>query len=727
MKAHFWRAVSFVLLYSMAAVALAADATRYRALLVGVSDYPALAGKNLKGPREDVARMAAELARRGLSPSDIVVLTESDDPKRLPTRQRILDELASLARTAKPDDYIIVMMAGHGSRVPVPANSPIQEPDGLFEVFLPRDVSGWDDRANGGAGDVVNAIKDHEIRAMVDQMVDKGAFVWAIFDACHSATLVRGGDVVLRQVEPTDLRIPQQRVADAERRARVNPKRPGRSDAVADKGRAVFFYAAQTTEQAPEMQLPREVPGSPVQGLFSFSVIRALESGVPMTYRQLSQYVLMYYAATPEARSVTPAFSGGRGLDAPVLGSQATAVQQWPLVRDASTYKMKPEIKAGVLAQVRPGATFALFKTALDTDALALGQAVVVRAGVSEAKLAVLDSRGVPNESLPLPEGAAVARLVKGVTDFSIAIATDLQRCAAPCVFVPALAELGKSGVPGVSARWAAAGEAADLALRADGRRLWLQPAGLDPAQECRSRKGTEAQQCVQRLERMYVHIDAEASAETANVREAIATALHRAARATNLMRIARDQVSASATQRLVVSVTPLGAAKSSGAISRRPGAATFKQGTQVRVDIRNEPGTGGRRRAMDVTALWIDSKYGIGALWPLGGDYNRIESGTTLSFEVNIDQGDQATLGTEFLAIIGVEAEPHTSQQEFTFLAQPASAQDWSKVTIRGDGDARALFVDAGFANFQTRSGSAPPPAPAGVGMQVLSLRIVP
>ena len=201
---------------ALLALQTADAAPRYRALLVGVSEYPTLAAnKSLKGPRNDVMRMRQVLQRRGVPADAIVVLTESGDPSLLPTRARILRELQLLARTARDGDYIIIMMAGHGSQAPVPRNSPFHEPDGHFEIFLPRDVGDW----NGGRGDVLNAIKDHEIRALVDEMTAQGAFVWAIFDACHSATLVRGGGVTSRHVSPADLKIPRSVQLDAERRA----------------------------------------------------------------------------------------------------------------------------------------------------------------------------------------------------------------------------------------------------------------------------------------------------------------------------------------------------------------------------------------------------------------------------------------------------------------------------------------------------------------------------
>ena len=58
---------------------------------------------------------------------------------------------------------------------------------------------------------VPNALMDDEIGAALDAIRDKGAFIWAVFDCCHSGTATRGAeaDESERKVEsPPDLGIP---------------------------------------------------------------------------------------------------------------------------------------------------------------------------------------------------------------------------------------------------------------------------------------------------------------------------------------------------------------------------------------------------------------------------------------------------------------------------------------------------------------------------------------
>ena len=153
-----------------------------RALLIGVSGYPALPERlRLQGPRNDVQRLRQILLQRGLAPARLRVLADGVPGAALPTRANILAALDELARDAQADDVVVVHFAGHGSRQPAADGS------GLAPVFLPLDVGPWD----GGARSVQNAIGSPELRAALDRIGDRGAFVWAIVDACHSAALVR--------------------------------------------------------------------------------------------------------------------------------------------------------------------------------------------------------------------------------------------------------------------------------------------------------------------------------------------------------------------------------------------------------------------------------------------------------------------------------------------------------------------------------------------------------
>src|SRR5262249_19235261 len=135
-----------------------------RALLIGCSDYPKLSPKLwLKGPANDVLMMHEVLTRHfDFKPENIVTLSEAQGKKDSnldPDPANIEREYTELAKKAQEGDYIVILMAGHGSQQPEKEGSPEPEPDGLDELFLPRDTGKWD----GGKGTVENAIIDDEL------------------------------------------------------------------------------------------------------------------------------------------------------------------------------------------------------------------------------------------------------------------------------------------------------------------------------------------------------------------------------------------------------------------------------------------------------------------------------------------------------------------------------------------------------------------------------------
>ena len=117
-------------------------------LLVGVSDYPELPkDKWLRGPTNDVVMMTKLLCAEpfNFDPANITTLSgwPKDESKR-PTRANIKSAFEALAKKVKKGDQVVIAMSGHGSQQPdIPQSGDI-EPDGLDEIFLPADASGWD-------------------------------------------------------------------------------------------------------------------------------------------------------------------------------------------------------------------------------------------------------------------------------------------------------------------------------------------------------------------------------------------------------------------------------------------------------------------------------------------------------------------------------------------------------------------------------------------------------
>lgn len=690
----------------------------YRALLVGVSEYPLLGNiggrsPNLGGPKNDVTRMRELLLARGVPAGNITVLAdEVVGATALPTRQQILSALDQLAKTAKPNDYIVIHMGGHGSQVPIPEGSPHAASDlngdGLFQIFLPRDVSGWENKGNGADGEVKNAIMDYELRTAVDRITATGAFAWVIVDSCHSATMMRSAgdpDMRLRQINPADLGIPSEAIDRSIAKAqRASARKPSTTPIAPaslqnNPGQAVYFYAAQTHESAPEMPLPAGVPGRVSHGLFSHTIMQALEGGANMTYQQLAQQVLTRYAGNGDAKA-TPAFSG-TALQSGVLGQPASLVRQWILSPGPQL-----SMPAGELSEIRTGAIVAILPTALSKADEAVGYARVTSATPTSAQLAPEAYQGKP--ALPVADlrQGKVARLVQPALDFALSVATDLRACAQPCPFTEPLNQMrngtsANGGVAGAQVKWVKVGESAQLVLKAQGRKLWLIPASLAQTE------------LPKQPEKTLVHLEAASTASANGIQTSLARMLQHASKATNIMRVASMLSGTEAVAALQLQLSHV-TAKGDKTLISGANIPKIRPGDRVEVTMKNAG-----RRAMDVTALYLDSKFGVISQFPVDAN-PRLETNAQVTFSVAIDD---STLGTERLAFIAVEAEKHADKANYSFLAQDTLSSEM----VRRGGPDYQLFMDAGFAQHVTRGAPSPAAPPAASGMQVFTWQVLP
>jgi hypothetical protein len=268
-----------------------ASAERH-ALLVGVSEYPNLPrDRQLSGARNDLPELRDVLVRRGFSPARLTLLADGIPAAAPPTKANVMAGLGVLARTAGPGDFVFIYFAGHGSQAPTTPAIPSQyrRADGRQQIFLPKDVANWE----ASSGHVRNAIYDHELMARVADIRARGAFVWAVFDACHSGTLVRGQqgmpDELSLEVDPRVLGIPDAAFVRAGDGTRSGDDGPLRDLTMGTPGVGgyVAFYAAQRGEVTFQGLQPEKRPGSVVRGLFSYWFIRALAGEEGASYRQL--------------------------------------------------------------------------------------------------------------------------------------------------------------------------------------------------------------------------------------------------------------------------------------------------------------------------------------------------------------------------------------------------------------------------------------------------------
>jgi hypothetical protein len=364
-----------------------------RALLVGVTKYEHLPrDKHLEGPANDVRLMRRLLQERYKFPAEgIVTLTEDESqPDRRPIRANIEREFRRLAEQAREGDQVVILLAGHGSQQPEsdPPDPVNPEPDGLDEIFLPADIASW----KGTKERLPGAIVDNEIGAWLRAITAKRAYVWAIFDCCHSGTMTRGTEIV-RELPPESL-VPREELTRARQRASQRQGGTGggsRTEPTSfvpqeSSDNLVAVYACRPTEVTPECLEPPESPHATYHGLLTYSLVNVLtesaDAKAPPTYRELVRRLQVQYAGRPQG-SPTPLVEG-KGQDRIVLGTQEVVRSPLVLTRYQDGYK----VNAGDLYGLTPGSILAVDSTSArgaDGKPRLLGHVQVLEAGPFDA------------------------------------------------------------------------------------------------------------------------------------------------------------------------------------------------------------------------------------------------------------------------------------------------------------------------------------------------------
>ncbi len=269
-----------------------------QALLVGVSEYPALPERRLPGAANDVRLMVKSLSAIGWRPTQLQVLAEQGDA--LPTRANILQALERIALSSRSGDWVLLYFSGHGAQVPTQS--------GLDEAFLPRDTTHWDDKR----GELRGALRDKELASAVQRIRAQGAHVWAVLDTCHAADMLRGpaaGPLSgLRFITAPELRIPVHLWGPG-RRLSASALRQTKRQGGAATGRYVAFFAAGKDEASLEERLPDPLDGRQDQryGVFTWALARALREAPTADFASLARRVGAAYAERPFP---TPEFVG---------------------------------------------------------------------------------------------------------------------------------------------------------------------------------------------------------------------------------------------------------------------------------------------------------------------------------------------------------------------------------------------------------------------------------
>jgi hypothetical protein len=392
-----------------------------RALVVGVSGYPALAEAiRLTGPKNDSREFANTIVRLGVPARNVTVLADgvadladgiaTNGPG---TKSAILAGLDRLAEESKAGDLAVFYFSGHGSQQP---DLDGDEQGNADEIFLPYDVGKW------GKDGIENALLDDELRAKVDAVLATGADFFGVIDACHSATGFRdlpGEDARSREVAPADLGMPD--FAPAQSRA-VLLGEPKAADG--KRGRAAFFYAAQESEEALEKVPPNGEEGQNF-GVFTYNLVRRMNATPNLTYRNLHQAVMADIKRNTLMATQTPEIEGDL-IDAPVLGlAGAVARRQW------QTFNGK--LQGGQLDGITAGSIVGLYADPAASDGEAVAYGVVEQAGATRSIVVPASYPCGEDGTCAAPADAAAfkngrfARLVEPGIDLSIGLSEPVR------------------------------------------------------------------------------------------------------------------------------------------------------------------------------------------------------------------------------------------------------------------------------------------------------------
>ncbi len=624
------------------------------ALLVGVSDYDNLPPeRDLLGPANDVQLFRDVLLERGFEDDDIIVLADGVAGAGQPTRRGILKAWQRITRDSRPGDFLFFYYAGHGSQQPADDDT---EPDGLEEIILPKDIGRWD----GTAKSVVNAITDNEVAAFLKGVTAAGANVWAVFDACHSATLTRSmtnSGERSRYLGPTDLGVPADLVAAT---------RPGTAAPLEDlraggkDGTVTAFFASASSEPTPELKLPRGHPERRYHGLFSYSLARLLRTGDYPTYRELANGLLLDYAAQ-NRRAPTPHFDGslqGIALAAPL----ATPVA-WQARRDGDG---NYEVFAGVMQGLNPKARLEL----LDSSGKTLDRQLEVSyADLLKSTAAVVgDATGLPDTGL--------VRVFEPAFDMSLAVCPPAEPELRDSVdnAVRASTQLRHGSVPDC-----------DVRIVAEDGWLWLTDASTTLID------GKPPEKQVPRVE--------------AGDDAALRSALEQVARARALM-LAVSQTGSSLPGVTLDATLNIDSAETAKLLPGQP--ARLRSGDSIELALEN-----GSADAVDVTILFIDTHYRIHALWPGPDMSNRVPPGGQATWSGTVDT--RSTLGREQILVFANRAAPNTLPVDLSFLAQTSVATRGARRT-----PLTRFLYQSGFVGGATRG--IPPVADSDIQVHVLT-----
>lgn len=148
-----------------------------RAAFVGIN-YTGQRGLELKGCVNDVTnsiKLFKEMGANLVEEQNLRVLVDSPGARRRPTKVEMLAAMEWLTKDCKEGDVLWFHYSGHGSQEKDTSGT---EKDGMNESIIPLDYT------------TKGSIIDDDLYKLLVQPLKKGVILYAIFDCCHSGTIL---------------------------------------------------------------------------------------------------------------------------------------------------------------------------------------------------------------------------------------------------------------------------------------------------------------------------------------------------------------------------------------------------------------------------------------------------------------------------------------------------------------------------------------------------------
>lgn len=347
--------------FILAAVWCCTAQPRSHALLIGIGNYPADSGWNTLHADNDLGLLQqVVLPALGYEVARVKVVANAQA-----TRANIWQALAQLEQAVQPGDRVYVHFSGHGQQI-VDDNG--DEVDGLDEALVSYDSPKYYD-AGGYRGE--NLLRDDDWGAWMQRLrrkLDSRGDLFVVIDACNSGSALRGAGMA----RGTDVVM-----GSPGRVKRLSKQLSGETSGMTDDNvgdNAVrlapqaVFYASAPHQLSWEVVLPDGAYAGPL----TYALCRAMQQGIPATYRGLFDHVKAIMAGVslrqfPLAEGqLDRRLSDGRW--AAILPH--ANVSYWDSDYELSLY-------AGLLSGFTPGTTVAVFppdiRDTVQTEPLATG------------------------------------------------------------------------------------------------------------------------------------------------------------------------------------------------------------------------------------------------------------------------------------------------------------------------------------------------------------------